>query len=82
MKEKNLTLPEIGLIAITRVVLGVGIGLIFANKLSPAQRRRVGCTLLTVGGSQHHSNCRERLRKERVPSIGCYHIACGLLSFE
>jgi len=49
MKEKNLTLPEIALIAITRVVLGVGIGLIFANKLSPGQRRRVGCTLLTVG---------------------------------
>ena len=49
MKEKNLTLPEIGVIAITRVVLGVGIGLILANKLSAAQRRTLGCTMLTVG---------------------------------
>jgi hypothetical protein len=49
MKETKLTLPEIGQIAFTRIVLGVGIGLLLANKLNADQRRSVGCALLTVG---------------------------------
>ena len=49
MKEKNLTIPEIGQIAITRVFLGVGIGLLLADKLNADQRKSVGCALLAVG---------------------------------
>jgi hypothetical protein len=49
MKEKSLTVPEIGLIAATRVILGVGIGLLLSDKLSKYQRQRIGWTLLAAG---------------------------------
>jgi len=49
MKERNLTIPEIGLIAMTRVVLGVGIGLLVADRLNAEQRKSVGFALLAVG---------------------------------
>jgi hypothetical protein len=49
MKETRLTLPEVGLIAGSRVALGIGIGLLLSEKLSESQRRAVGFTLLAVG---------------------------------
>jgi hypothetical protein len=49
MKERRLTLPEIGLIASTRGMLGAGIGLLLSGKLSKEQRRAVGWTLVMVG---------------------------------
>jgi len=49
MKVRSLTVPEIGLIAITRVVLGIGIGLILADRVNADQRKSVGCALLVVG---------------------------------
>ena len=49
LRERTLTLPEIGLIAGTRVALGVGIGLLVAEKLSRDTRRGAGCALLAVG---------------------------------
>ena len=47
--NRTLTLPEIGLIAGTRVALGVGIGLLVAERLSRDTRRGAGCALLAVG---------------------------------
>jgi len=49
MKERSLTLPEIGLIAGTRVALGVGIGLLISDKLKKDQRRGAGWALLGIG---------------------------------
>ena len=49
MKERSLTLPEIGLIAGTRVALGVGIGLLISDKLNKDQRRGAGWALLGIG---------------------------------
>lgn len=49
MKETRLTFPELGLIAGTRALLGAGIGLLLADRLSPEQRRAVGWTLVGVG---------------------------------
>jgi hypothetical protein len=49
MIERRLTLPEIGLIASTRGMLGAGIGLLLSGKLSKEQRRAVGWTLVMVG---------------------------------
>ena len=49
MKSRTLTLPEIGLIAGTRVALGAGLGLLLAEKLSRDARRGAGCALLIVG---------------------------------
>ena len=49
MRERGITLPELGLIAGTRVALGAGLGLLLASRLDPDQRRAVGWTLLLVG---------------------------------
>src|SRR4029453_9648012 len=45
----KVTIPELALIAGTRGLLGVGIGLLVAGKLSDDQRRAVGRTLLAIG---------------------------------
>ena len=49
MKERSLTIPKIGLIAGTRVALGVGIGLLISDRLYKDQRRAVGWALLGIG---------------------------------
>lgn len=49
MRKKTLTLPEIGLIAGTRVALGVGIGLLVADKLNRDTRKGAAIALLLVG---------------------------------
>jgi hypothetical protein len=49
MREVNLPLPELGLIAGTRAALGVGVGLLFAGRLSPQQRAAAGWALVAVG---------------------------------
>ena len=47
--EKRLNLSEIMLIGMTRGMLGAGIGLLAAGKLSAEQRNAIGRTLLLVG---------------------------------
>jgi hypothetical protein len=47
--EKRLNLSDIMLIAMTRGMLGAGIGLLAAGKLTGEQRRAVGRTLTIVG---------------------------------
>jgi hypothetical protein len=47
--EKRLNLSDIILIAMTRGMLGAGIGLLAAGKLTDDQRRAVGRTLVLVG---------------------------------
>jgi hypothetical protein len=49
-KRITLALPEIGLIAMTRGALGVGIGLLLSNGLEKNERRSAGLALLAVGG--------------------------------
>ena len=49
MKVRELTVPDIALIAGTRAMLGAGLGLLFSGKLSKEQRRAIGWTLVAVG---------------------------------
>jgi hypothetical protein len=49
MKRSDLTLPEIGLIAGTRGMVGAGVALLLADRLSEEQRKSVGWTLFLVG---------------------------------
>ena len=49
MKERNLTLPEIGLIAGTRVALGAGLGSLLSDRLNEDQRKGAVWALLAVG---------------------------------
>jgi hypothetical protein len=45
----KVTVPELALIAGTRGMLGAGIGLLVAGRLSDDQRRVLGRVLLTIG---------------------------------
>ena len=49
MSERGFTIPEIMLIAGTRVALGAGLGLLIASKLSSDTRKGAGWALLAVG---------------------------------
>jgi hypothetical protein len=49
MWEKSFTIPEIILIAGTRVALGAGAGLLIAGKLNRDTRRGAGWALLAFG---------------------------------
>jgi putative Mn2+ efflux pump MntP len=48
-KSVTLMLPEIGMIALTRGALGVGIGLLLSNGLKKEERQSAGLALLAVG---------------------------------
>jgi len=49
LKERKVTLPELALIAGTRVALGAGIGLLLKDKLNEEQRHAIGWSLLLFG---------------------------------
>ncbi|HVC98804.1 MAG TPA: hypothetical protein VND64_34385 [Pirellulales bacterium] len=49
MKERKISLPELGLIAGTRFALGAGVGLLLADCLDHGQRRAAGWALALVG---------------------------------
>lgn len=49
MKKTEITLPEIGLIAATRGMLGAGIALLLADRLKDDQRKTLGWTLFAIG---------------------------------
>ena len=49
MRRTNLTVPEVLLLAGTRVALGVGVVLLIAEKLDRDARRGAGVALFAVG---------------------------------
>jgi hypothetical protein len=49
MISRNISLPELGLVASTRAALGAGIALLLGERLDSKPRRAVGWTLLAVG---------------------------------
>jgi len=49
MRKAELTLPEIALIGGTRGLLGAGIALLLADRLSHEQRKAVGWALFLIG---------------------------------
>jgi hypothetical protein len=49
MKEYSVSGPELALVALTRGLLGAGIGYLSASRLTDEQRRAIGGTLVLVG---------------------------------
>lgn len=49
MRQITLNFPQLGLIGGTRAMLGAGIALLFADRMSQQERRAVGWTLFAVG---------------------------------
>lgn len=63
MKERYLTIPEIGVIAATRGMIGAGAGLLLADKLPPKMRKTVGKILFFTGAASTIPILRHLLRK-------------------
>ena len=70
MREAQVTLPELALIAGTRVALGAGLGLLLADRLPQAQRRAVGWTLFLMGALTTIPLAFEVLGKPRAAHAG------------
>jgi len=49
MKESKLTIPEVAVIAGTRVALGGGIALLLGDRIDKRQRKIIGWTLFLAG---------------------------------
>ena len=49
MIATELLLPELALLAGTRGMLGAGVGLLLADKLSEDKRKGIGWTLMAIG---------------------------------
>jgi hypothetical protein len=50
MMERKVSIPELILIAGTRVALGIGIGFLVGGRLSDDARKAAGIALAVVGG--------------------------------
>jgi hypothetical protein len=48
-KKVNIAVPEIALIAVTRVILGIGVGLLLSSALKKRARRAAGLSLFMLG---------------------------------
>jgi hypothetical protein len=70
MREAQVTLPELALIAGTRVALGAGLGLLLAERLPQGQRRAVGWTLFLMGALTTIPLALEVLGKPRAAPAG------------
>jgi hypothetical protein len=49
MRTVTLPLPALGFVIVTRAALAAGLGLVFADRLSPERRRVVGLALVVFG---------------------------------
>jgi hypothetical protein len=49
MRETRISLPELGLVALTRAGLGFGIGLLASSRMTKEQRRAIGIAMVVVG---------------------------------
>ena len=49
MRRTTVPLPLIGLIAVTRGMLGAGLGLLLADRLTPRQKQCAGWSLFLTG---------------------------------
>jgi multisubunit Na+/H+ antiporter MnhB subunit len=67
MTRRAFTIPEIGLIAGTRVALGVGIGLLLSDKLRGEERRCAGWVLVGIGAVTTFPIIVNMLGKPHVP---------------
>ena len=66
MRETRISLPQLGLIAMTRGALGVGIGLLISGALGASARRAVGWALVVAGGLTTIPLALEVLHKSRL----------------
>ncbi len=66
MRETTLSMPVLSLVAGTRAMLGAGLALLLGERMSRAQRKAAGLSLLLVGVVTTFPLLAEALRKSRV----------------
>jgi hypothetical protein len=49
MRETRVSIPELGLIAMTRAALGIGIGMLLSERIGGQARRGAGWALVVAG---------------------------------
>jgi len=49
MSKVSISYPELGLFAATRGMIGAGLGLLLANRLSRGKRKAIGVPLFVIG---------------------------------
>jgi hypothetical protein len=69
MKEHSVALPVLGLIAMTRVALGAGLGLLFASRMTREARRTTGWALLAFGAATTVPLAATVLRRKPSPRL-------------
>jgi hypothetical protein len=70
MRERLITIPEIGLVAGTRAMLGAGIALLLADRLPIDSRRAIGWTLIAVGAITTVPLAMEILGRKPISALG------------
>jgi hypothetical protein len=68
VKRVELPVPEIGILAVTRAMLGAGVGLMVAEKLSERQRKVIGWTLFLIGVLSTIPLVKDITRRMHTPS--------------
>jgi len=51
MKSLELDLPVFGFVVVTRIALGVGLGLLLSSRIPEERRRTVGLALVGIGAA-------------------------------
>lgn len=51
MNKLLLNLPTLGFVVGTRVMLGVGVGLLLSDRVPPERRRHLALTLISIGAA-------------------------------
>ena len=68
MRETQITVPELALVAGTRAALGAGLALLLGERLTAEQRRAVGWTLFLIGALTTVPLAFEVLGRSRLPA--------------
>jgi hypothetical protein len=77
MREATISLPRLGLIAATRGLLGLGIGLLLSERLGRKERFYAGWALVAVGALSTVPlaiGTVKRIRKERMNGRSEHHV--------
>ena len=51
MSKLSLNFPTFGFIVATRAALGVGVGMLLADRIAPERRRKIGLFLVSLGAA-------------------------------
>jgi len=49
MREHNVTMPQLGMIALTRAMMGAGIGMLIADRIDEKKRKAIAIPLVALG---------------------------------